>query len=81
MFGYFRTSFNCKFSYICVGKCKAFYITDICVQHHLIDMAGGNHLFIDDCTDIPALCHTDIVDILYLCYCFVNTHTFGCQAS
>ena len=45
MFGNLRAGLNGKFRYIGIGKGQAFHVADVRIQHHLVDVAGNNHLF------------------------------------
>ena len=80
MFGDFRIGLHGEFCNVGIGKSKTFYIADISIQHHLVDVAGGDHLLVDHRTDIEAFCHTYIIYIFYFCHCFADAHTFGCKA-
>lgn len=46
-------------------------------QHHLVDVAGGDHFFIDNRADVETFRHTDIVDILHLRNSLFHSHAFG----
>ena len=80
MFGNFRVGFHGELCNVGIGKGQAFYVTDVSIQHHLIDVAGGNHLLIDYRTDVEALCHTYIIYIFYFRHCLADAHTFGGKA-
>ena len=75
----FEACLDGKLRYIGIGKGEAFYVAHIGIQHHLVDMAGGNHLLVDDRADVEAFSHAYIVDIFYFGYGFSYTHAFCCQ--
>ena len=77
VFGDFSTFRYSEFSNVRIGKSKTFHIRHVGIQHHLVDMAGSNHFFIDNSTDIKTFRHTDIVDILNFCHCLFHSHTFS----
>ena len=77
VFGYFGPFRYGEFCNVRIGKSQAFHIRHVGVQHHLVDMAGSNHFFIDNCADVKTLCHTNIVDVLHFCHRLFHSHTFG----
>ena len=54
-----------KFCYIGVGHGQAIHVGNVRIQHHLVNMTGGNRLFVDDGADIQSFGHGDIVQIVY----------------
>ena len=77
VFGYFGPFWYGEFCNVRIGKSQAFHIRHVGVQHHLVDMAGSNHFFIDNRADVETLCHTDIVDVFHFCHRLFHSHTFG----
>ena len=43
-------------------------------------VAGGNHLLVDNSTDVQTFGHADVVDVFYFGHSFGNSHSLGCQA-
>ena len=76
-----RTFLYLEFCYIGIGKGEAFHIGYVGIEHHLIDVAGGNHLLVDDGTDVQTFCHADIVNVFYFCHGLDDSQSFGGQAS
>ena len=77
MLGYLSSGGNGKLCNIRIGECQAFYIRHISIQHHLVDVAGGDHFFIDNRADVETFRHADIVDILHLRNSLFHSHAFG----
>ena len=75
VFGYFGSCFDGKLRYISIGESQAFHIADVGIQHHLVNMAGSDHLFIDDSADVKAFRHTYIIYVFYFRHCFAYSHT------
>lgn len=64
-----------KFRHIGVGKGQL-YIADVRVQHHLVDMAGGNHFFVDDGAYVQTLGHAYVVDAFHFRHGLCSPHPF-----
>ena len=77
--GDFSSLHDIEFCYIGIGECQALDIGDISIEHHLVNMAGGNLLFVDDCANIQFFGHVDVVNVLNLCDGLGYAETFGSQ--
>lgn len=63
--GYLRTFFGYKLSHIGVSAHQESHVHHVGIEHHLVDVAGGNHLLVDNGTDIQTLCHAHVVYVFY----------------
>lgn len=70
-----------EFGNVGVGCHEETHIVNVGIEHHLIDMAGGYRLLVDDSTDVQTFSHTYIVDVLDHCHCLAHTHSLGCKTS
>ena len=50
---------------------------DIGIEHHLIDVAGSQHLFINNSTDVEALGHGDVVEVFDHCHRLAHAKSLG----
>ena len=53
-----------ELGHFAVGQHQCTHVTHVGLHHHLEDMAGGHGLLVDDGTDVQALGHGHIVQVL-----------------
>ena len=53
---------------------------DVGIEHHLIDVAGSQCLLVDDGTDVEALGHRHVVEVLDHCHGLAHAEAFGREA-
>ena len=80
MFGDFGTGFHGEFRNVGIGKCQALHVADVSIQHHLIDVAGGNHFLVDYRTDVEAFRHTYIIYVFHFRHRLADAHALGGKA-
>ena len=70
-----------KLCHVGVGVHQEPHVHDVGVEHHLVDVAGGDDLLVDDGADVQTLCHAHIVDVLHRRHGLAHTHALGCETS
>ena len=78
--GYLGSFFGDELRHVGVGIHEKAHVHHVGVEHHLIDVAGGNHLLVDDGSDVEALSHAHVVDVLYGSHGLSHSHALGCEA-
>ena len=64
-----------------IGCHEEAHVVNVGIEHHLIDVAGGYRLLVDDGADVQTLSHTYVVDVLDHCHRLAHSHSLGCKTS
>ena len=64
-----------------IGSHKESDIAHVSVKEHLIDVACGDCLLVDDSTNVEAFCHIHIVEVFHESNSLAHTHSLGCKTS
>ena len=76
-----RAFFHHKFCHIGIGNGQRLHGGDVGLEHHLINVAGGKGLLIDDGADVEAFGHRDIIGVFHHRHGFAHAEALGGQAS